>query len=89
MAPAFYLAGFALFAVGVAVGDWLRGRIDRSSPAVMREIREQGDRVIVAVLIERGDRARAADEAKRSRLYGRRATDVEPVRDTDTDVDVR
>jgi hypothetical protein len=83
MSPAVFLTGFALFAVGFAVGAWWRGRIDRASPAVVREIREQGDRVIVAVLSEQARRAQDAEEARRALLYGRRAGDVEQARDTD------
>lgn len=73
------LAGFALFAVGVAVGDWRRGRIDRASAAVIREIREQSDRVIVVVLSAESTRAQAREEArKRAVLYPSPVPDAPP-----------
>lgn len=85
MIPAVPLAAFALLAVGFAAGSWWRGRIDRASPAVVREIREQADRQIVVTLSERAERKRDLDEAKRARLYRPRDTDVEPQRMTDAD----
>lgn len=83
MIPAAVLVGLALFAVGFAVGWWRRDTMARAIDAMVREVREQSDRVIVVVLKEQARRAQEADEAKRARLYGRRAADLEPVRDTD------
>lgn len=73
------LAGFALFAVGVALGDWRRGRQDRASVAVVREIREQSDRVIVVVLSAEATRTAAREEArKRAVLYPSPVPDAPP-----------
>ena len=74
--------GFAIFAVGFAAGAWWRGRIDRVSPAVMREIREQSDRIAVVVLSDQAQRRAGEEQARRALLY---PTEIQLPRDTSVD----
>ena len=76
------LVGVALFVSGWYLGQRKRrASVDPNEPASRREVREQADRVIVAVLSEQAERRQAAEDARRAKLYGR----ADVARDTLTD----